>query len=230
MRLAFVLFTLIVLSSCNTSEEKSSQIPIQDSDKIQKPQAIATDSTIENHKVHFIASSLINFNQKKLSWGTREPINIDSLMHKKDRALFLLDSIVNTSRFRDLIINRSFTHTRNLSNEEIYQEFINPKYKSIRENLILAIDTSYLWNVTYQNRRHPSIGYDNSVGDSTVNTVQIQLVKYLSPEDYAAHIAHEYCHMIGFSHSGFGKWRGVPYGIQHIVEKMLMGSEKKEED
>lgn len=171
-------------------------------------------------QVRFIATTLVNFNQTKLSWQD-EPINVDSLQWKKDRALFLLDSVVALPAFRQGCLDENFTHKNGLTNEGIYQAFISPQYQSIREHLTLVIDTTYVWNVTYQHRRHPSIGYDNTVGDSTVHTVQVQLAKYLSPEDYAAHIAHEYCHMIGFSHNGLGKWKGVPYGIQHIIERLL---------
>jgi|GEM_PF-5404468 len=171
-------------------------------------------------EVRFIATTLVNFNQTKLSWQD-ELIKVDSLQWKKDRALFLLDSAVALPAFKQACLNEKFTHKNGLTNEGIYEAFVSPAYQSIREHLILVIDTSYEWNVTYQQGFHPSIGYDNSVGDSTVHTVQIQLIKYLSPEDYAAHIAHEYCHMIGFSHPWLGKWKAVPYGIQHIIEGLL---------
>lgn len=179
-----------------------------------------SDATLIQEDVKFIASNLINFNQTKLSWQNKS-INIDSLKWKKDRALYLLDSIVNLPIFKVKISEGHYTHTQGLSNEEIFEKFVSPKYKNIREHLILVIDTSWTWNVKYQRGKHPSIGYDNRAGDSTVHTVQVQLVKFLTPEDYAEHIAHEYCHMIGFSHPKPGKWRAVPYGIQRIIGKLL---------
>jgi hypothetical protein len=181
---------------------------------------ITTSDTVVPENVKFIATNLVNFDNSKLSW-LNEPINVDSLKWKKDRALFLLDSVVNLSVFKQEVIKGYYTHTNGLSNEQIFEEFMSPKYKNIREHLTLVIDTTWRWNVKYQRRRHPSIGYDNEVGDSIVHTVQVQLVKYLTPEDYAEHIAHEYCHMIGFAHRRPRKWQGVPYGIQHVIEKLL---------
>lgn len=214
-----IIFTTIValFASCNNSQ----------TNKEEKTEKLVTDSTIdlnlaEVSEIHFKATRLVNFDKPKIS-VLNEPIDIAALITKKDKALYLLDSVVNLPKFKTAIKNIKFTHTNNKTNEEIYNLFVSndPKIKFIREHLILTIDTTYLWNVTYQRGRHPSIGYDNSRGDSIVHTVQVQLVKKLTAQDYAAHIAHEYCHMIGFVHPRPGKWESVPYGIQHTIENML---------
>lgn len=215
---------LLILTSCNSNNHSRSESA---TDSTTSRENLAED-TLQNNRptsanVRFIATNLINFDQPKLSWQNHESINIDSLKWKKDRALFLLDSVVNLQKFEQEVSNAHFTYTNGLSSDSIYKEFVSPKYQTIREHLTLIIDTTREWNVKYQHRLHPSIGYDNKVGDSTVHTVQVQLVKYLSPEDYAEHIAHEYCHMIGFAHPGLRKSQSVPYGIQYIVEKILTG-------
>jgi hypothetical protein len=174
---------------------------------------------LKSEEVRFQATKLVNFDKEKLSWY-RDSIDVGALYAKKDRSLYLLDSVVNTQIFKDAVLKADFSNTNGLTNEEIYQEFISPKYTQIRGHLILEIDTTKKWNVRYQRRKHPSIGYDNRRGDSTVHTVQVQLVRYLTVEDYAEHIAHEYCHMIGFVHPN-KKLKSVPYGIQYIIEDLL---------
>jgi hypothetical protein len=228
-KLVFCISILGLLNSCANDGTNSGTSAASDSSGKTVDTAISKVFP-EKLQARFYASVLINFNKKNLSWGDRSSIDVDSLTLKKNRALSLLDSIVNLYAFRENVLNGSYSHTNGLNNEQIFEEFFGNKHKNIREHLTLAIDTSWLWNVKYQNRKHPSIGYDNAAGDSIVHTVQVQLVKYLSPEDYAAHIAHEYCHMIGFSHPNPNKWQGVPYGIQHIVERMLTGSVKPENE
>jgi len=183
---------------------------------------LASGLDADDDRINFVATHLINFDQTKIL-STGEPIDTAALIKKKDLALQLLDSIVNTPRFKEEVLNGHFTHKKGMTNLQIYNLFMSnsPEIKNIRQHLTLEIDTTYLWNVTYQQGSHPSIGYDNQPGDSLVHTVQVQLIKNLSVGDYAAHIAHEYCHMIGFTHPWPWKYRGVPYGIQDIISDML---------
>ena len=210
---------LLLFCMCACQNKKAN--PEQSESKMDSAAAISAQISPAT-PAHFMATHLINFDLKKIQ-STHESIDVEALIKKKDRALFLLDSVVNTEDFKNAVIHGNFTHRNGMSNEQIYDSFVSQSIskRNIREHLTLEIDTTYEWNVTNQKGPHPSVGYDNNPGDSTVNTVQVQLLKELSAEDYAAHIAHEYCHMIGFSHPWPGKWKGVPYCIQHIIENLL---------
>lgn len=170
--------------------------------------------------VHFAVDTLINFERTTSKW-LKDSIDVPKLLRKKDRALFLLDSVVNSPGFRDRVLKKTFKDCE-LSSSDVYTKFMSNDSASdyLRTHLRLSIDISWLWNRWYQKGNRVSIGYDNEPGDPTVNTVQVHIVNTLSAGEYAAHIAHEYCHMIGFFHKNKSE-DDVPYGIQHIIEDML---------
>src|ERR1700750_2181685 len=96
----------LLLSACgnNKSENINLRLPALTF------MADKTNAELDTSRVHFIATHYINFDKTRTSWG-RKPINIQALNSKKDRALFLLDSIVNTPQFADSVANFHFSNT-----------------------------------------------------------------------------------------------------------------------
>ncbi|WP_194976380.1 hypothetical protein [Aquiflexum lacus] len=72
------------------------------------------------------------------------------------------------------------------------------------------------------------VGYKKS-GSSTIHTYE-KFVKNMTLTRFAAHIIHEYCHIIGFEHSSSSKHDklrdcySVPYAIHKMLKKILLGS------
>lgn len=71
------------------------------------------------------------------------------------------------------------------------------------------------------------VGYKRS-GSSTIHTYE-KFVKSMPLERFAAHLIHEYCHIIGFEHSSSSKHDklrdcySVPYAIHKMLKMILMG-------
>lgn len=67
------------------------------------------------------------------------------------------------------------------------------------------------------------VGYKKS-GSSTIHTYE-KFVKSMSLVRFAAHIIHEYCHIVGFEHSSSSKYDklrdcySVPYAIHKMIKK-----------
>lgn len=153
----------------------------------------------------------------------------------------LLENTINSEEFKNAVINfkthlqggtfhffkiekkRGRTRTIKLkryTNTEVLSKIL--KGNSSEENVIeLKLKMEY-------GSDGDVVGFKRS-GDPTIHTYE-KFVKTMSLERYAAHIIHEYCHIIGFSHSSsrkndkFRDCYSVPYAIHKMLKKLLLGA------
>ena len=142
------------------------------------------------------------------------------------RALFLVDSIINTRKFKDSILSSVFVNSKDCSNDQILSLFL----KGHEAWNALDNDTMDLNLAIYPDQNGDNIG-------TTYNSRKIvSSEKYILKNGagcYAAHIIHEYCHTIGYNGSGFShihntsggrkreKCLSIPYVIGEIARKQL---------
>lgn len=145
---------------------------------------------------------------------------------KMTDAFKILEKVVNSEEFKTRFINfkntkgqRAFASNLNLSNEKIFEIFMDGK-ETLQPgtpgemNFYLKMYNSWWSRV---------IGWTSP----TINTININQ-KYFSPNtvaDVAANLAHEWTHKIGFDHKSAKEHDSVPYAIGYIVgdiaKKML---------
>jgi hypothetical protein len=150
----------------------------------------------------------------------------DSILQK---ALPLIDSVVNTPAFQQAVLTAIFTDNQGLSNEEILEMFLSgTESHRPRPN-----DTIDLVLETYLDQRGDNIG-------STFNAKTIissrAYMQQRGARCYAAHLIHEYCHTLGrITGQGFThlhrirgskkrkrlKCQSVPYIIGDIARRLL---------
>lgn len=129
------------------------------------------------------------------------------------RCLSLLERIINTNEFKEEVLKANFKKTEGYNNNEIYKMIMEGR-ESLDEIPDSEIDL-YL-NLSTDNPNelgHTSNQRDVYTGTQTFNDME--------DWEYAGHVAHEYCHTLGFTHAFFpwpGRDKTVPYAIGYIVE------------
>lgn len=133
-------------------------------------------------------------------------------------ALHLLDSIVNTDSFAARMNSATFKRNNGLSNKEILDRYRSGNENGVADNIInLRLDV------------YPGYAGGGEVGHTTGDNVTHTYQEYITRNGaacYAAHLAHEYAHVLGFSHPRFRflgntKALSVPYVIGDIVAGLL---------
>lgn len=142
-------------------------------------------------------------------------------LEKLNSAFSLVEKVVNTVEFKDRVINfknstgkREFASNKGLTNEEIYQIFMDGRE-------ILQNDTPGEMNFylkLYYNPFSRVIGYTNP--DTNLIHINWRFFKNYHPSDVAANLAHEWVHKIGFDHISAKEHDSVPYAIGYIVGDM----------
>jgi hypothetical protein len=141
----------------------------------------------------------------------------ESLTKLRD-AFQALEIAVNSAEFKDRIINfknsngeRRFDSNRGLSNEQIYQMFMDG-----REVLLPNTPGEMNFFLKLYNRPWSRvIGYTNP--DTNLININWKYFKTYRPSDVAANLAHEWTHKIGFDHKSAKERNSVPYAIGYIV-------------
>lgn len=146
-----------------------------------------------------------------------EKFNPEALK-KLNAAFVVLEAAVNSEEFKDRVINfvntkgeRAFASNNGLSNEEIYEQFMEG-----RETL--QQDTPHEMNFYLRLYNRPwsrVIGY--TTGDTNVININWRFFKNFRPEDVAANLAHEWTHKLGFDHKSAAEHDSAPYAIGYIV-------------
>lgn len=152
----------------------------------------------------------------------------DESLKKINDALIILEKIVNSEEFKERVINfknskgeRLFASNKGLSNEQIYQIFMEGKE-------ILQPDTEGEMNFylnLYNSWWSRVIGYT----DGTTNVINInwKFFKTNPISDVAANLAHEWTHKIGFDHKSAKERDSAPYAIGNIVGDIAQKMTKK---
>lgn len=137
---------------------------------------------------------------------------------KLQEAFTLLEEVVNSEEFKDRVINfknsrglRSFASNNGLTNEEIYEKFMEG-----RETL--QMDTPGEMNFYLQLYNKPwskVIGYTSQ--NTNVIHINWKFFRNFEPHEVASNLAHEWTHKIGFGHKSAKEHDSAPYAIGYII-------------
>jgi hypothetical protein len=196
-------------------------------------------SSCKNHQHEVFNSSKVK-SSKPFSKNESQHISIETLqtgslkvkamdiqgfdqesLKKLDQSFKLLEKIVNSQEFKNRIINfrntqnqRSFASSNGLSNEQIYDIFMEG-----RETLQSQTpgEMNFFLKLYYK-RYSKVIGWTNG----SINTINInwKFFKNFKHHEVAGNLAHEWTHKLGFGHESAAEHDSVPYGIGYIVREM----------
>lgn len=175
--------------------------------------AIAISKVDAQNHTYVAVKSKKNFNAK-----TEKILN---------EAIILVDSVINSSFFKEGILNAKFLFNENLSNSDILNLILNgEEFLSRKKDYTLD-----LFLETYPDQKGDNIG--TTYGAKRIVTSQAYILKH-GARCYAAHIIHEYCHTIGSNNAAFKhrhrvrtkmqrreKCQSVPYVIGDLARKTL---------
>lgn len=142
-------------------------------------------------------------------------------VRKLEAAFEVLEKVVNSETFKERVINfkntkdeRAFASNKGLSNEEIYEAFMEG-----RETL--QMDTPGEMNFylkLYNGWWSKVIGWTKA----DINTINInyKYFKNFKPNQVAGNLAHEWVHKLGFGHISAAEHDSAPYAIGYIVEEL----------
>jgi hypothetical protein len=144
-------------------------------------------------------------------------------------AFQVLETVVNSEEFKDRVINfmndkceRKFASSKGLTNEQIYQIFMEGR-ETLQQNTPGEMNYFLkLYNAWWSR----VIGYTS--GDTNLININWKFFKKFQPSDVAGNLAHEWTHKIGFDHKSAAEHDSAPYAIGYIVDelsaKVLKGS------
>ena len=148
-------------------------------------------------------------------------------------ALNLLQEAINTTIFKEMLINHTYNGRREfvdnyifrnreriyMTNEEVYEHFMSGSETHAPEadhkmNLILE---------AWERKRCTSTVGKTDMVSGRIATYKCWLERF-EPYNYAAHLAHEYCHALGFWHNRRRTASGsVPYAVGKYIEQIAGG-------
>ncbi|WP_316814480.1 hypothetical protein [Pedobacter nyackensis] len=155
------------------------------------------------------------------------------------KAASLLDSVLNSEEFKTEILDGKFTKKNGLSNEQVYNSIIQSHelqgaggedgIVDLRLRTINKDEDHEVWLKRCElNSSAGTIGIDG-LGDGIFAICPQRLELWAMSDDtaaLAAHFAHEYMHLLGYSHNGLFKSRTLVYKVGDIVEAILNSKEK----
>lgn len=151
-------------------------------------------------------------------------------------AASLLEDVLNSDEFKTRVLQGNYTWTNRMSNEEIYNYIMkaHEKYgQGGEDNVVnlrlrtmsLEIDGKGWMDNCDLNSSAGTIGKDG--GGSGVAAICPERLKLWysknNTADLAGHYAHEYLHILGFSHPVWGGWRQrktLVYQIGDLISEL----------
>ncbi|HXH73933.1 MAG TPA: hypothetical protein VNJ08_03145 [Bacteriovoracaceae bacterium] len=142
-------------------------------------------------------------------------------LKKMQDAFAVLEQVVNSAEFKNKVINfkntkgeRKFASNNGLSNEEIFEQFMEG-----RETLQTNTPGEMNFFLKLYNNR-----WSRVVGWTTPDTNQINInrkfFRNYKANEVAGNLAHEWTHKLGFGHASAAEHDSVPYAVGYIVEEM----------
>lgn len=140
---------------------------------------------------------------------------------KLEKAFEVLEKVVNSEEFKERVLNfknsqglRAFASNRNLTNEQIYSQFMDG-----RETLQAGTpgEMNFFLSLYYK-RFSKVVGWTNA----SINTINInwKFFRNYKAHDVAGNLAHEWTHKLGFGHKSAAEHDSAPYAIGYIVSEM----------
>jgi len=142
-------------------------------------------------------------------------------LKKMEKAFEVLEKVVNSDEFKDRVVNfkntkgeRAFASNKGLSNEQIYEVFMEGR-ETLRPNTPGEMNFDLrLYNRSWSR----VIGY--TTPDTNLININWKYFKNFGAHEVAANLAHEWTHKIGFDHSSAAEHDSAPYAIGYIIEEM----------
>lgn len=140
---------------------------------------------------------------------------------KIDQAFEVLEKVVNSEEFKDRVINfkntkgeRAFASNLGLSNEQIYEQFMEGR-ETLQPNTPGEMN---FYLKLYNKFWSRVIGYTSP----DINTINMnwKFFKNYRPSDVAGNLAHEWTHKLGFDHRSAQEHDSAPYAIGYIVDEL----------
>lgn len=148
---------------------------------------------------------------------------------KLNKAMAVLEKVVNTVEFKERVINfrnskgeRAFASNNGLSNEQIYEIFMDGR-ETLQQNTPGEMN---FFLKMYNRPWSKVIGYTS--GDTNVINTNWKYFKTFTPDNVASNLAHEWTHKIGFDHKSAAEHDSAPYAIGYIVGQMAKQILKEE--
>lgn len=180
------------------------------------------------------------YGQKNVTVKLHLMIGYEGYESFANSAIQKLEDVINSEKFMQEVLEGNFTETTELSNQEIYDLIIkaqevegpggNDNVIDLRIRTMTLKEDGKIWMENCElNSREGTIGVD---GQGTgVTAICPQRLKLWSEKNDIApltgHYAHEYMHILGFSHRGLNKRKSLVYKIGGIVEKLINEEDKE---
>lgn len=182
----------------------------------------------------FLILSLSTFGQQKVTVKLDSMVGYEGYETFANLSIQKLELVLNSERFKQKVFATKFTKTQGMSNQEIYDLIIkahevqglggNDNVVDLRiRTLTLEKDGEKWMRNCEPNSWAGTIGIDGQ-GDGVTAICPQRLKMWSEKNDYgslAGHYAHEYMHILGFSHSGLNKRKSLVYKIGDIVEEVI---------
>jgi hypothetical protein len=145
----------------------------------------------------------------------------DKNLEKLQAAFRVLEEVVNSEEFKDRILNfknskgeRAFASNNGLSNEEIYEKFMEGR-ETLRPETVGEMNFDLKLYCRWWSR---VIGYTTPT--SNLININYKYFKNFKVNEVASNLAHEWVHKIGFDHRSAAEHDSAPYAIGYIVEEL----------
>lgn len=206
------IFSLAFVFSVSLPNASTQQM--QDHDHSRAPQKFGQDDA------EYVAPYSLSSGQLAVKAMSIEGFSGESLA-KLRKAFELLEAVVNSDEFKDRIINfknskgeRTFASNKGLTNEQIYQIFMEGR-ETLQQNT--PGEMNFFLRL-YNRPWSRVIGY--TTGDTNVININWKFFRNFRPNEVAGNLAHEWTHKIGFDHKSAAEHDSAPYAIGYIVEEM----------
>jgi hypothetical protein len=140
-----------------------------------------------------------------------------------EEALLLIEQIINSNEFKKAVSEASYRDNKNLSGKEILEMILQGTEVHSNE---IDYEMDFILS-TYPGQSGDNVG--STYGGTRIETSQ-SYIRRNGAKYYAAHLIHEYCHTLGFTHihKTLGlksrkrrKQNSVPYKVGSIAKKIL---------
>lgn len=188
----------------------------------------------KNILILLLIVSMVSYGQQKVTVKLHSKVGYEGFENFANSSIQKLELVINSEKFKQKVLSRKFKKTNGMSNQEIYDHIIKAHEKqgpggsdnvidlSIRTITLEKDGKKWMKNCELDSWAQ-TIGIDGQ-GDG-VTAICPQRLKLWSDKNdiasLAAHYAHEYMHILGFSHRGANKRKSLVYQIGDIVEEVI---------
>jgi hypothetical protein len=157
---------------------------------------------------------LSSYAQTRIRIDKSTGFDTPALQNKLNEAIGLFEKAINTNQFANLVLIKKLLRRNGLSHNGVLDKILNGEETGTIPDHII--------NLTLEVDKTPR----NEIGHTTGHTITTQASYILNnpAECYAAHLMHEYCHVLGFTHPNkrtLRRTKTVPYQVGYIVRDIL---------